>query len=80
MAAGQSGVTGIQLSCEGDRQILGAPTYQVVGLPRDILSSASDVPTPVIDRIGLTLIVMKQPPSLAWRDRQLGKRMHCRCE
>jgi hypothetical protein len=68
------GVVAVRLSCDGDKLYFQDATYESKLEPRAILNKESEIPTPVADKIGIPLIVRKEPPALLWRDRKLEAR------
>ncbi|KAI4622225.1 hypothetical protein J4E83_004965 [Alternaria metachromatica] len=68
------GVLAVRLTCVGDKLFFGHPTYESQIEPRSILSKDSQVPCPVADKVGIPLIIRKEPPALSWRDRDVESR------
>ncbi|KAI4639967.1 hypothetical protein J4E93_008766 [Alternaria ventricosa] len=68
------GVLAVRLTCVGDKLFFGHPTYESQIEPRSILSKDSQVPCPVADKVGIPLIIRKEPPALSWRDRDFESR------
>ncbi|KAI4945114.1 hypothetical protein J4E91_008091 [Alternaria rosae] len=68
------GVLAVRLTCAGDKLFFGHPTYESQIEPRSILSKESQIPCPVADKVGIPLIIRKEPPTLSWRDRDFESR------
>jgi hypothetical protein len=63
-----SEIKAVRLNCEGDTFFCDRAEFQPVLEPKSALLLASDIPTPVADRIGIPIIVRKVPPAIVWRD------------
>ncbi|KAF1357527.1 hypothetical protein EJ07DRAFT_128144 [Lizonia empirigonia] len=73
------GITGVRINCQGDQQFFYKPYLEPYVAPRPSLLEQSLLPTPVADRLGMSLHVYKVAPAPIWRDRQLTSRMHNCC-
>ncbi|KAF9700897.1 hypothetical protein EKO04_000902 [Ascochyta lentis] len=75
----KGGVKGVRLNCKGDQQFLHRPHLEPTTTNESALLEQSLLLTPVADRLGMPLHVLKVAPAPVWRDRQLKPRMHNCC-
>ncbi|KAF1945594.1 hypothetical protein EJ02DRAFT_463129 [Clathrospora elynae] len=59
----------VRLNCKGDNVVIEKPTHRRQIEKHSILDRQSEISTPIADKLGLPLIVLKERPGLSWRDR-----------
>lgn len=64
----KSNVKAVRVNCVADIEIMDRTQVEVALESKSVLLNESKVPTPVADKIGMSLVVRKVPPTVAWRD------------
>ncbi|KAF2713332.1 hypothetical protein K504DRAFT_530337 [Pleomassaria siparia CBS 279.74] len=68
---GYATVTGVRANCIGDVQIVHRDDFESVDVPKEWISEPSAIQTPIMDLIGIPLIVRQVPHALQWKNRHI---------
>jgi hypothetical protein len=67
----QEKAKGVRMNCLGDRDICCRRAYMPVDAVKSLCSEETDFPSPLVDKVGIPLVLRKLPQSMAWRGRHV---------